>query len=44
MGAGTKAKTMTSPLIIPSVLQVVVLEFVMVTSLSGYHDIIILNK
>jgi hypothetical protein len=40
LGAGAKAKTMTNNLPILSVLQVVVLEFVMVTVLKGYHDLI----
>ena len=37
MGAGF-AKTMTSLLTLPSVLQVVVIESVMLPRLSGYHD------
>jgi hypothetical protein len=35
-----EAKTVTNNLPILSVLQVVVLEFVMVTMLKGYHDMI----
>jgi len=40
LSVGAKAKSVTSNLPILSVLQVVVLEFVTVTVLKGYHDMI----